>query len=140
MLVRWNVDEPGVVQLPSGRLVRGRGLRYDPGGASPTLAVHLTSRPTPEPPWERLWIQWRYFWLPTNPDNAARTLRQAYERAYDERLEVACDGGVGRTGTALATLCLFEGMEPKTAVNWVREQYHRRAVEVPWQRWFLRRI
>lgn len=140
MPVQWNLDAPGVVQLPSGRLIRGRGLRYDvPEEPTPTLAVHLTGSPTPEPPWERLWVQWRDFWLPSDPDNATRALRQAYDRGFDERVEVACGGGIGRTGTALATLCVFEGMEPRAAVDWVRKHYHPRAVEVPWQRRFLRR-
>jgi protein-tyrosine phosphatase len=50
-----------------------------------------------------------------------------------------CRGGIGRTGTGLATLCVVEGMEPDRAVDWVRARYHKRAVEVRWQRRFLRR-
>jgi len=140
MTERWDAGAPGVIELPSGRRFRGRGLRNDPPeGPTPTLAVHLTGSPTEEPPWERLWIQWRDFWLPSDPDRAMRTLRQAYDRAPNERVEVACGGGIGRTGTGLATLCVFEGMRPEAAVHWVREHYHKRAVEVRWQQRFLRR-
>lgn len=31
-------------------------------------------------------------------------------------------------------------MNPKEAVTWVRHNYHPRAVEVPWQRRFIRRV
>lgn len=35
----WLPDDPGVLVLPSGRLVRGRGLRHPlPGGSLPTYA------------------------------------------------------------------------------------------------------
>jgi Protein-tyrosine phosphatase len=132
------MDERGVVELPSGRRVRGRRLtRPVCFGVGPTFAVHLAGRCPPEPPWQREWIRWRDFWLPTDPSAATRVLRHAHERAAVDRVEVACSGGVGRTGTALAAMCVFEGMEPHAAVEWVREHYHPLAVEVPWQRRYL---
>jgi hypothetical protein len=135
------MDEPGVVELPSGRRVRGRRLTNPaPSGTTPTLAVHLAGRCPPEPPWERDWIRWRDFWLPADPDAAVRVLRRAHRRAYTDRVDVACNGGVGRTGTALAAMCVFEGVNPDAAVEWVREPYHPGAVELPWQRRYLRRI
>ena len=141
MTEQWNTDTPGLIRLPSGRLIRGRGLRYDlPEGQTPTLAVHLTDHQPPEPAWESLWVPWRDFWLPADPDDAMRKLRIAYERAATERVEVCCGGGVGRTGTALSAMCVFEGMDPKEAVTWVRRNYHSRAVEVPWQRRFIRHV
>jgi protein-tyrosine phosphatase len=57
-----------------------------------------------------------------------------------ERVEVACRGGVGRTGTALAALAVLDGLVPADAVHRVRADYHRRAVETPWQRRWLRRV
>jgi hypothetical protein len=137
----WQLGAPGVIKLPSGRRIRGRGLRNGlPAGPVPTLTVHLTaSRPT-EPSWECRWIKWWDFWLPADPDDALRTLRSAHARAPDERVEIACGGGVGRTGTGLAAMCVFEGMEPAAAVGWARQHYHPRAVEVPWQRRFLRHV
>lgn len=141
MTEQWNTDAPRVVRLPSGRLIRGRGLRYDlPEGQKPTLAVHLTDHRPPDPPWESLWVPWRDFWLPADPDDAMQKLRLAYDRATTERVEICCGGGVGRTGTALSAMCVFEGMDPKEAVAWVRRHYHSRAVEVPWQRRFIRRV
>ncbi|MEV7521309.1 hypothetical protein [Streptomyces sp. NPDC091371] len=31
-------------------------------------------------------------------------------------------------------------MNPKEAVTWVRQHYHSRAVEMPWQRRFIRQV
>jgi protein-tyrosine phosphatase len=55
-------------------------------------------------------------------------------RAAYERVEVACSGGLGRTGTALACLAVLDGVPAGDAVAFVRGQYHPRAVETPWQR------
>ena len=141
MMEPWPEDESGVVELPSGRRVRGRRLRSTPSSAAaPTLAVHLAGRRPAEPPWEREWIRWWDFWLPADPDAATRILRLAHERGRTQRVEIACGGGVGRTGTALAAMCVLEGMAPDAAVEWVREHYHPLAVEVPWQRRYLRYV
>jgi protein-tyrosine phosphatase len=79
--------------------------------------------------------------VPTNTGEALEALREAHRRATaGERVEVACGGGVGRTGTALAALTVLDGLAPAAAVHWVRAGYHQRAVETPWQRWWLRRI
>ena len=48
-------------------------------------------------------------------------------------MEVACRGGVGRTGTALAALAVLDGLPPDETMRWVRWHYHPRAVETPWQ-------
>jgi protein-tyrosine phosphatase len=55
-------------------------------------------------------------------------------------VEVACGGGLGRTGTALACLAVLDGVPAGEAVAYVREHYHPRAVETPWQRRFVRRF
>ncbi len=110
----WEADGPGVLRLPSGLLVRGRGLRYGPPeGRAPTLGVYLTGTRIPDQPWEGHWVRWRDFWVPADPDGALRTLRLLHRRAHRERAEVACGGGVGRTGTALAALCVLEGLDPR---------------------------
>jgi protein-tyrosine phosphatase len=53
---------------------------------------------------------------------------------------VACGGGIGRTGTALAALAVLDGLTPREALRWVRAGYHRRAVETPWQRRWLETV
>lgn len=82
---------------------------------------------------------WPDFWIPRSPSEAVLALRQAYERCADERVEIACDGGTGRTGTALAIVARYAGVPASEAVTWVRTHYRPRAVETPWQRRFVRR-
>ena len=68
-------------------------------------------------------------------------LREAHRRARaGERVEVACHGGIGRTGTALAALAILDGLSPQDALRWVRGNYRDRAVETPWQRRWLRKV
>lgn len=136
----WSDDTPGLVVLPSGRRVRGRGLRSPVQGQLPTFALELVGRRRPEPAWEREWVRWPDFWLPSDPEEALAALTRAHRLAGEERVEVSCGGGVGRTGTGLAALRVLEGAAPDAAVTWVRAHYHPRAVEVPWQRRFLRHV
>jgi hypothetical protein len=130
-------DEPGVVRLPGGALVRGR--RLGDATSSADFAVVLAKGPLP--PWPSRRIAWPDFWVPTDTRDALEVLREARRRAAaGERVEVACRGGVGRTGTALAALAVLDGLTPADAVHWVRAVHHPRAIETPWQRWWLRRV
>jgi len=79
--------------------------------------------------------------VPSDRADALDALHEAHRRALaGERVEACCRGGIGRTGTALAALAVLDGMTPQEAVRWVRREYHRRAVETPWQRWWLRGV
>ncbi|MFE9386531.1 protein-tyrosine phosphatase family protein [Streptomyces sp. NPDC007025] len=140
MSVTWDPGAPGVLCLPSGRLVRGRGLRHAlPSGAEPEFGLYLLGR-SPDPVgWEARWLRWPDFRLPSDRAGARSALRQVWERAAAERVEVACGGGVGRTGTALACLAVLDGVPAERVVGYVREHYARRAVETPWQRRYVRR-
>jgi len=130
-------EERGVVRLPGGGLVRGRRL----GDATSAADFALVLGEGPTPAWPHRRVAWRDFWVPTDGADAVVALREAHSRARGgERVEVACRGGVGRTGTALAALAVLDGLSPLDAVHWVRAAYHRRAVETPWQRWWLRRL
>ena len=130
-------DEAGLVELPSGVRVRGRRLGAP---ASPAdRAVVLGSGPLP--PWLARRVRWPDFGLPSDPDDVLAALTEGLERARaGERVEVACRGGVGRTGTALAALAVLDGLPAADAVRWVRDRYHPRAVETPWQRRWLRSL
>jgi len=137
----WNPDSPGVLRLPSGRLVRGRGLsRPLPDGVTPTFALYLLGEPPPAVPWEYKWLRWPDFRLPADPAATAAALREAWDRAIGERVEVACRGGRGRTGTTLACLAVLDGVPPSEAVAYVRAHYSARAVETLWQRRYVRRF
>jgi len=135
----WHTDDTGVLRLPSGRLVRGRGLRRPlPEGPTPTYAVYLLGKRPPEVPWEADWLRWPDFWLPRSRTQAHTVLRTVWERAAGERVEVACGGGRGRTGTALACLAVLDGVPADSAVDFVRRGYDRHAVETPWQKRYVR--
>ncbi len=134
--VSW-ADGAGLVELPGGARVRGRRLGLP---ASPAdRAVVLGSGPLP--PWPTRRVRWPDFWIPLDRADALAALTEALDRARaGERVEVACHGGVGRTGTALAALAVLDGLPAADAVRWVRERYHPRAVETPWQRRWLRSL
>ncbi|MFK3980168.1 protein phosphatase [Micromonospora sp. NPDC050397] len=137
----WEPTGAGVLRLPSGRLVRGRGLRHPlPDGPTPTYGVYLLGKPTPATGWEGRWLRWPDFRLPGDRTEAAAVLTDLWRRAATERVEVACWGGRGRTGTALACLAVLDGVPPDEAVAYVRRGYDRHAVETPWQRRYVRRF
>ena len=137
----WELTVPGVLRLPSGRLVRGRALRRPlPAGPQPEFGLYLLSKAPPEVAWESKWLRWPDFWLPADPTATATALREAWARADTERVEVACSGGRGRTGTALACLAVLDGVPNTRAVAFVRQHYCHRAVETPWQRRFVDRF
>jgi protein-tyrosine phosphatase len=122
--------------------VRGRGLRHrlDPAAPTPSYGVYLLGDRPPEVAWEARWLRWPDFRLPADRAEAREVLTEAWRRAAGERVEIACGGGKGRTGTALACLAVLDGVPPGTAVAYVREHYDRRAVETPWQRRYVRRF
>ncbi|MBQ0985663.1 protein phosphatase [Streptomyces sp. F63] len=139
----WQPSDTGVLRLPSGRTVRGRALRRPlPAGPEPTYGVYLLGGRPPEVPWESRWLRWPDFRLPADGAEARAVLRAAWERAGDEgeRVEIACGGGRGRTGTALACLAVLDGVRADRAVEFVRRGYDGRAVETPWQRRYVRRF
>ncbi|MFF4083540.1 protein-tyrosine phosphatase family protein [Streptomyces sp. NPDC001777] len=139
MSEQWNADDPAILTLPSGRLVRGRGLRKPlPAGPEPEFGVYLLGRTPPPVKWESRWLQWPDFRLPADRKAARVLLEEVWNRAAVERVEVACGGGLGRTGTALACLAVLDGVPAADAVAFVRRGYHPRAVETPWQRRYVR--
>ncbi|MFC8722003.1 protein-tyrosine phosphatase family protein [Kitasatospora sp. NPDC057198] len=141
MSTTWPPGTAGVLPLPSGRLIRGRGLRRPlPAGPPPDFALYLLGRRPPAADWESRWLRWPDFRLPADRADAADALREAWDRAAGERVEVACGGGYGRTGTALACLAVLDGVPAAEAVAHVRAHYSPRAVETPWQRRFVARF
>ena len=125
----------GVVRLPDGRLVRGTGSRKPRGDApTPDFAVYLLGRDPQVKQWPNRWVLWRDFRLPGSTEDVVSALREAHARAAHERIEIACGSGIGRTGTAIAVLGVMSGIDPDEAVEWVRANYHPRAVETRRQR------
>ena len=137
----WAEGQPGVMRLPSGRLVRGWGLRRPrPEGAAPEFGVYLLGKEPPAVEWDSRWVRWPDFRLPSDRPALEQSLLEALARSGDERVEFACGGGRGRTGTALACLAIVDGLPSGEAVAFVRSRYSPRAVETPWQRRFVGRF
>jgi len=127
------------MRLPSGRLVRGRGLRNGlPPGPEPTFGVYLLGKQPDPVNWEARWIRWPDFRLPTDRPGAHTILAEALDRLDHDRVEFACSGGKGRTGTALACLAILDGLPADQAVTYVRTNYNPHAVETPWQKRYVR--
>jgi hypothetical protein len=146
----------GAIALPDGTLVRGRGRREPfPAGPLPDFGLYLGHppdrprrglvRPAPwRPDWLADWIDWPDFRTPRDADAAAAKIVEAYRRAHSgERVEVACTGGTGRTGTVIACMAVLAGHPAEDAVAWTRTHYRLRAVETPgkrrWISWFAGR-
>ena len=135
----------GTLVLPDGAELRGRGLgRPQPEGPDPDYGLYLGSnrlrrRHDAGLGWDHDWIRWPDFLLPLNRAEARREILGLHSRALaGEAVEVACYGGVGRTGTVLACLATVSGLTPDEAVAWAREHHNHRAVETPWQRRWVR--
>lgn len=131
--------------LPDGAELRGRGLgRPRPEGPDPDYGLYLGSnrlrrRHDDGLTWDHDWIRWPDFLLPLDWAEARNRILGLHSRALaGEAVEVACHGGVGRTGTVLACLATASGLTPGEAVAWVRENHHHRAVETAWQRRWVR--
>jgi protein-tyrosine phosphatase len=85
-------------------------------------------------------VKWRDFWLPSNRLDATNAFVVAWQRSAHERVEVSCNGGRGRTGTALACIAVLDGLKPSDAIDYVRDHYDHHAVETPWQTRFVKQF
>jgi len=107
----WSAGTPGILPLPPGRLVRGRGLRRPlPDGTLPEFGVYLLNK-RPEPvSWDARWVRWPDFRLPpptaampktrcTRPGAAPRTSgwNSPAAGSRQDRHRTRLLGGVGRS-------------------------------------------
>ena len=138
MFEPWDPQAPGVLVLPSGRSIRGRSLMAQlPDGQLPQLGLYLLGKEPAPLPWATRWLPWRDFGMPADKRAARRSFEEVWAEAATVRVEIACSGGRGRTGTALACLAVLDGVPPEDAVAYVRRHYDHRAVETPWQRFYV---
>ncbi len=98
-----------------------------------------------EPAWDATGVDWPDFRAPRDDRLAAAALGHAYLLARaGRRVEIACWGGTGRTGTAIACLAVLAGHPVDDAVTWTRRNYRPRAVEAAGQRrwigWFAGQV
>jgi hypothetical protein len=84
---------------------------------------------------------WEDWGIPENPRVFHRAVRWLLSEAEKgQKIEVACMGGHGRTGTALATMLVVQGLDARTAMRRVRRSYCEEAIESDKQIAFLRAL
>jgi Protein-tyrosine phosphatase len=124
-----------IVKLPDHTLVYAQGrLGLIPSNRTPPpgYAVYLDERwdGDPEVTWPYRLIAWPDFGLPENESEVFDVIKDIHARASaGEIVEIACYGGLGRTGTVIACLAVKAGVPLRDAVDWVRSNYDERAVE-----------
>lgn len=134
------------VTLPDGTLVLAQSrLDLVPSDRprDPDFAVYLDGRWEDDPlvTWPHRVIDWPDFGVPVDEAEVFAAIVDLYRRVRaGELVEVACWGGVGRTGTVLACLAIAAGVDPAEAVAWVRGHYHRSAVETAEQETLVARF
>src|SRR5579884_3411793 len=108
-----------VITFPDGTRVLASGwLQRKPGEPVPDFGLYLD--PAWAPTWPAVLLDWPDLGVPTDRAEADRQIRAAYERAKaGERVEVACIGGHGRTGTVLACMAILAGVPAQEAVAWL---------------------
>jgi Protein-tyrosine phosphatase len=123
------------VLLPDGTTVLAQGrldLVPSERPRNPDFAVYLDERwlYDPQVTWPFRVIGWKDFGLPADETETFQAIVDLHRRAEAGQLvEVACYGGVGRTGTVLSCLSVLAGLPPGDAVIWVRNHYHPSAVQ-----------
>jgi protein-tyrosine phosphatase len=124
-----------IVNLPDGTTVYAQGrLGLVPLSPlpEPDYALYLDERwaADPDVTWPFKLISWPDFGLPDDERELIDAVSDIHARAKTgENVQIACYGGLGRTGTVLSCLAVCAGVPVGDAVEWVRSNYDRRAVE-----------
>jgi protein-tyrosine phosphatase len=135
------------VTLPDGAVVYARG-RLDLVPAelprAPDFAVYLDERwrGDSDVMWPHVIVDWPDFGVPADEPAAFAAIADLHRQARaGELVELACYGGIGRTGTVLSCLTVVAGLPTADdAVAWVREHYHPSAVETSEQHQMIDRF
>ncbi len=134
------------VILPDGTavLAQGRlGLVPSERIRQPDYAVYLDERWSDDPKvtWPYRVIDWPDYGLPSDEEELFDVIVDIHVRAKKgDLVEIACYGGLGRTGTVLGCLAVRAGVPRRDAVEWVRAHYDQRAVETSEQREYVERF
>jgi hypothetical protein len=123
------------VTFPDGVRVGGRGVGDPTPDPPPERGLYLDD--LWDPSWPARKVDWPDLGVPANLDDAARAICDAFAAAQDGvRVEVGCGAGLGRTGTVLACMAFLAGIPADQAIEWVRANYERQAIETQSQeRW-----
>jgi protein-tyrosine phosphatase len=134
------------VTLPDGTVILAQGrldLVPSERPRPPDFAMYLDDRwhGDTQVTWPYRMIGWPDFGLPSDEAEVFTAVVDIHQRARTGQLvEIACYGGVGRTGTVLGCLAVLAGIAPSDAVRWVRDHYHPSAVETRQQEQLIARF
>jgi protein-tyrosine phosphatase len=123
------------VTLPDGTVILAQGrldLVPSERPRQPDFAMYLDERwrDDTQVTWPYRMIGWADFGLPSDEAETFAAIVDLHQRARaGELVEIACYGGLGRTGTVLGCLSVLAGVPASDAVGWVRDHYHPSAVE-----------
>jgi protein-tyrosine phosphatase len=126
------------VRLADGTEIQARGvdeLILTDADLTPTYGLYLDERwRKRDILWQHTFIDWPDFGVPPDEPALFEAIVEAWERATrGDIVEVACRGGIGRTGTVVACMAILSGVPSSGAVDWTRAQYDARAVETDTQ-------
>lgn len=76
----------------------------------------------------------------TAPTHVGRRFWERLLAILPQHTCIACIGSHGRTGTALASLLVVDGMDPEKAIVEVRTKHCRRAIETPAQEAYVKAL
>ena len=88
------------------------------------------------------YINWPDFGLPADIDIALDQIWEAYDRSryYEEKVQIGCIGGHGRTGTILGCMAIIGSdgqMTAEDAIKFTRSEYCHKAIETDLQEWMI---
>lgn len=123
------------VTFPGSLVIRAGGADDQHDSPTPDWGVYA------DPCWEG-WpgalIDWPDFDVPADHEQVLSAVVEAVGRArHGQDVLVACRGGIGRTGTVLAAIAVACGIPVARAREWVRSNYHPRAMETKQQHQWL---
>lgn len=140
---------------PESKIVLAEGIEIYPSSMSNKRSEEDLKAFTPDfglyadygwrPAWRNEYVVFPDFGIPTYTDLAIEQINAAIVRAADlnQKVEIGCIGGHGRTGTMLACMKIWashrvgEPMEPKDAIDWVHKNYCSHAIEGDQQEWWI---
>ena len=127
------------VTLPGPILVRAAGSSGQESLSRPDWGVYADSC---WEGWPGTVLDWPDFGVPRDDEHALSAILEALGRARSgQNILVGCRGGIGRTGTILASLAVATGVPPRRARDWVGARYHSDAMETQEQHdWVKSRV
>ena len=128
----------GVLALPSGRLIRGRGLmRPAPDGPDPEFALYVVGSEPFGVPWEFRWVAWPDFGLPSDPAACGRRWSRSGSGPSASGSRSAAWAAAAAPALRSPVSPCSTGCPADQAVDYVRRHYHPDAVETEEQRQFV---